>query len=171
MVHRTREIASAPIGQASAEIASPMSARDFARAVKAFEKSIGPRASISTFLAFNDGAPLYCAVYPTGNYSKGADFSVQAETFSELFAAVQAKWAEYEADHRVRTIRKMALAIIRITAELGECTDAALRNCGEFDPGQINAYGEQACADANEIAGKGPFSIVVMGGANAEAAA
>lgn len=144
--------------------------RDYEKAIRSFQSKIGPRANVSTFINSGENGPLYAAVYPTGNYSKGAVFSVHAETFSELLAAVTAKWAEYEEAHRVRTIRKMALAIIRITAELGECTDAALRNCGEFDPGQISAYGEQACADANDIAGKGPFSIVVMGGANAEAA-
>lgn len=148
-----------------------MSARDFAKAINLFEKKIGPRANVSCFVVGNgDGLPLYAAVYATGNYSSGAEFSVQAETFAELFAAVGAKWTEYEEAHRSRTIRKMALAVIRITAELGECTDAALRNCGEFDPGQIKSYGEQACADANDIAGRGPFSIVVKGGANAEAA-
>lgn len=145
-----------------------MSARDYERAIKSFQTKIGPRANVSTFIHSGEEGPLYAAVYATGNYSKGAEFSVHAETFSELLAAVKAKWAEYEEAHRVRTIRKMALAIIRITAELGECTDAALRNCGEFDPGQIKAYGEQACADANNIAGRGPFSIVVKGGANGD---
>lgn len=146
-----------------------MTAREFATAIKKFEESIGPRANCGTGVVDSD-LPLYCAVYATGNYTKGAEFTVKAETFGKLFEAVTAKWAEYSEDHRIRTIRKMALAIIRITAELGECTDAALRNCGEFDPGQIKAYGEQACVDADDIAGKGPFAIIVKGGANAEAA-
>jgi hypothetical protein len=169
-VEQSYETALALARKLVSELAQPeMTARQFAVAIKAFEKTIGPRASISVFLLHN-GEPLCCAVHATGNYSKGAEFSVKAETFAELLDAVKVKWSEYEEAHRTRTIRKMALAIIRITAELGECTDAALRNCGELDPGQINAYGEQACTDANDIAGKGPFSIVVMGGANAEAA-
>lgn len=144
--------------------------RDFAKAIKGFEASLGPKGSCTTYVS-GSGVPLQCAVYPTGNYSKGSDFIIEAETFGELFEGLTKKWDEYREAHRERTIRKMALAIIRITAELGECTDAALRNCGEFDPGQIKSYGEQACNDANDIAGRGPFTIIVKGGANAEQAA
>jgi hypothetical protein len=146
-----------------------ISAREFADFVKSFEKSIGPRALVSTSILHHADGPLHCCVYPTGYRAGGADFSVRAENFTALFERVNARWNEYSDVHRARTIRKMALAIIRITAELGECTDTALRNCGEFDPDQVTALGAQACADASEIAGKGPFTIVAIGGANAKA--
>jgi hypothetical protein len=122
----------------------------------------------------NDGGILFHASLFSrgiGGVGGSQDFRVDGDTFAELHNALTTKWAEYEAKHRAETIRRMALAIIRITAELGECTDAALRNCGEFDPGQIKSYGEQACNDANDIAGRGPFSIIVKGGANAESQA
>jgi hypothetical protein len=150
------------------QIVPEMTGHEYRAAIKALAASIGPKADI--WMAMNDDGKLFrSSVYSRGMMGN-MDFQVYGDTFAELYAALTTKWAEYEAQHRAGTIRKMALAIIRITAELGHCTDAALRNCGEFDPGQVKAHGEQACTDANEIAGKGPFSIVVMGGANAEAA-
>lgn len=148
-----------------------MTGKEYRAAVLALAKSIGARAQIWTCM--NDAGKLFhVALYATGigGTRSEMDFRIEGDTFDELYALTAATWAEYEEAHRIRTIRKMALAIIRITAELGECTDAALRNCGEFDPSQIKAYGEQACLDANDIAGRGPFSIIVKGGANAEAA-
>jgi hypothetical protein len=157
------------------QIVPEMTAREFRSAAGALKRELGPRAEISTFVMSDHeysrkSAPLRCCVYPAGSMISGPEFSVDAETFAELFAMLKAKLASHAEVYRTRTIRKMALAIIRITGELGECTDAALRNCGEFDPDQVKAFGELACADANEIAGKGPFSIVAIGGANAEAA-
>jgi hypothetical protein len=152
------------------QVVPEMTGLEYRKAVAEFASTVGPKAECYTSL--NEHGPLFhVSLYSSGITQRvGGYFRVNGDTWSELFKALTDKWAEYEAQHRAETIRKMALAIIRITAELGECTDAALRNCGEFDPGQVNAYGEKACADANEIAGKGPFSIVVMGGANAEAA-
>jgi hypothetical protein len=147
-----------------------MTARDYSEATLKLARSIGPGAQIWTYLHSGSSHIFNATMYSRGVGYGDAEFSVTGNEFGELYKSLADKWAEYGEAHRARTIRKMALAIIRITAELGECTDAALRNCGEFDPGQINAYGEQACTDANEIAGKGPFSIVVKGGANAEAA-
>lgn len=151
-----------------------MTAREFSGAVVKLKSGMGPRASISTFVMdrspHDDGAPLYCAVYPNGDFVSGAEFTVIGETFSELYEALRDKIVSHAEIYRARTIRKMALAIIRITADLGHCTDAALRNCGEFDPDQVATFGELACADANEIAGKGPFTIIAIGAANAEAA-
>lgn len=146
-----------------------MTVTEYRASTLALAKSVGPGAQIWTYL--QSSGPLFTATF----YSRGvgygdAEFAVTGDTLGDLYKSLADKWGEYGEAHRTRTIRKMALAIIRITAELGECTDAALRNCGEFDHAQIKAYGEQACNDANDIAGKGPFSIVVMGGANAEAA-
>jgi hypothetical protein len=152
--------------------AKEMTAREYRSAIGSLARSIGPRAQIWTTM--NDAGKLFrISLYSRGIGGPGGnmDFTIEGDEWGEMYKAVADKWDEYEAKHRSETIRKMALSIIRITAELGECTDAALRNCGEFDPGQVRAYGEHACSDANEIAGKGPFSIVVKGGANAEVAA
>lgn len=145
-----------------------ISIREYVEATTQLQAKIGLFARITASL-HEDAPLLWATVYPRG-LGKDPAFYVRGDTFAETLQALKDKWAEFEADHKARTIRKMALAIIRITAELGECTDAALRNCGEFDVGQIKQYGAQACADADDIAGRGPFSILIMGGANAEAA-
>lgn len=144
-----------------------MTLAEFRKGYLALAREIGPRAEI--YPSFNDSGPILGAsVYPLGITSgrRDIEFRVHGETLSELLNALTVKWAEHSETYKRRTIRKMALAIIRTTADLGECTDAALRNCGDFDPGQIALFGQQACADANDIAGRGPFSIITKGGAN-----
>ena len=134
-------------------------------------KIIGPKAECYTSL--NENGPLFhVALYANGITSRNTDgyLRVEADTFSDLLTKVKAAWSDYETRHRSTMIRKMALAIIRITADLGQCTDAALRNCGEFDLMEVKRYGELACVEANELAGKGPFHIVSIGAANSEAA-
>lgn len=111
-----------------------------------------------------DGPALSCSIYPDG-MSRGRCFSVEADDFAALAQAAQAKWDEHCDVHRQRTIRKMALEIIQITAEFGECTDAALRGT-TFTADEVARYGADACADATAIAANGPFSIVTHGGAN-----
>ena len=151
------------------QVVSEMTAPEYRDSIAALLRSIGLKDQIWTFI--NANGPLFKAtLYSRGVGYGDAEFEVTGDTFAELYKSMADKWAGHGEIHRARTIRKMALAIIRITAELGECTDAALRNCGEFDIAQVKAYGEQACADANDIAGKGPFSIVAVGGANVEAA-
>lgn len=81
---------------------------------------------------------------------------------------VRAKHAETRDAHDATAIRAMALKIIELTADHGECTDAALRQ--HFDAGDVARLGDRAAADANEIAAGGPFAIVALGGSNAEAA-
>lgn len=101
--------------------------------------------------------PLTLSVYPEG-IIKRRRVEVEGDTWEGLFAAIQERWAEAFGEHERQLIRKMALDIIRITAEMGACSDAALR-AGEFSHEEVARYGERACADANEIAGKGPFTI------------
>lgn len=133
----------------------------------AFEREVGPNADV--MMSFNRHSDstraLHVSVYPSGIAKDDLSFRVDADDWDELLAAVRAKWDEHKDRHRSQTIRKMALEIIRITADLGECTDAALRD--RFNAGEIRAYGKDACADANTIAGKGPFTIKAMKGANA----
>lgn len=133
---------------------------------RALSEKIGRNAWVSVSLAHEhsiaDGA-LSCSVYPRGVTHDHA-FTVFADDLAELHEKALAKWAEYGADFRKQQTRKIALAIIRITAEQGHCTDAALRQ--EFPAAEVSEYGEAACADANAIAGKGPFEIITLGGAN-----
>lgn len=109
---------------------SEMTPREYRDAVAEFLLGVGPKAEVHT------STNSYGLALSAGLYSKGlcqsandGHFRVEADTFTEVFRKLTAKWTEYEAQYRAETIRMMALAIIRITAELGECTDAALRNC------------------------------------------
>lgn len=140
---------------------------EFRNSYMALAVEIGPKAIIHP--SFNDhGKMFWASIYPYGitgsSFKEDGYLRVEADTLSELIEKLRSEWGKFSETHNARVVRKMALAIIRITAELGECTDAALRN--EFDAGQVNRFGERACADANEMAGKGPFAIVVRGGAN-----
>lgn len=110
--------------------------------------------------------PAQITLYPRGmGYGGETSVSVSAVTFEEAFASLRAKWAEVRADHDHETLRRMALRIIRITDEQGECTDAALRQ--HFDPNEIKRLGSEALTLADKMAAGGPFTIVATRGQNA----
>lgn len=155
-----------------------ISPREFRSALHEFQKELGSRASV--LVSVNDHAfdgydqsrtnhyqtNFRGAVYLDG-MSNGLTFMEGRDTLRDLLATLQEKWVTYKHQHELVTIRKMALAIIRITSELGECTDAALRS--EFSTELVQRFGAQACAHADDMAGRGPFTIITMGGANAPA--
>lgn len=143
------------------------------RAFKAFAAGIhsecycSPSISAERYSAPKGVLTLYVA--PKGHLGNGGSFVVYADTWRDLLAAGEAEWATRSDQHSEHTIRTMALEIISITADQGECTDAALR--AKFDAADVIRFGEQACAQATEMGGLGPFSIVKLSGANdAEAA-
>lgn len=101
--------------------------------------------------------PLSLAMYPEG-ITQRRRIEVESDNWENLFALAQERWAEASGEHERQLIREMALEIIRITADMGACSDAALR-ASKFSHEDVVRYGERACSDANDIAGKGPFSI------------
>lgn len=111
---------------------------------------------------------LTACVYPNDILGKVV-FYAHGETWRGLIDAIREAWAERSDLHAANTIREMALKIIAITADRGECTDAALR--AEFDAADVARYGDQACEAATEMASNGPFSIVRLSGANDQAEA
>ena len=132
--------------------------------LKKFESEVGPKADTS--LSIHDyGEPVYASLYPFGITNNKGYIAVTADGWESAIEKLKAEWAKYSAEHQRQTIRDMALAIIRLTTEIGEATDAALRS--EFDPGTVERYGDEACAMANTMAGRGPFTIKRMRGANA----
>ena len=130
-----------------------------------FAKSIGPRAYVSTIVSSSGPENVALSIYPDG-ISRDSALYVQASDWDGALTAMREQWAARRDEYRRKTIRKMALEIIRITAELGECTDAALR-AGEFTPEEVVQFGAEAIADANTIASNGPFAIVPAAKANA----
>ena len=141
-------------------------------AFKAFAASIGGNARCSASLGdfgARTGALVHAYFQPQGSGIATPGFLIYGTNWRDLLANCEAKWAEFSDAHAFNIVREMALAIIALTADLGECTDAALR--AKFDAADIARYGERACAQATEMAGLGPFSIVTLSGANdAEAA-
>ena len=147
-----------------------MNAKELKAELVKLSREISPTASVSFYLDGSGGVEaVFCSVYPFGHdYSKTSEenayFNERGDDFAEVIAAIRATWAK-QSDHMRRSrVHKMALAIIRITAEQGYCTDAALRR--EFSGGEVVTWGPEACQDANAIAQKGPFAIVTLGGDN-----
>jgi hypothetical protein len=68
-------------------------------------------------------------------------------------------------DHHGKTIHNMALKIISLTSQYGQCTDAGLR--AYFDSPMVERWGKEACVQANIMSSKGPFEITMVRGANA----
>lgn len=152
---------------------TPLEVRE---ALVAFCRNVGAQASVSASIQmpsrYGGGQPesLLSAYFYAKDLVNGVTFVVYADDWRGLTEALKAKWAEFSEEHERRIVRDMALAIIRITADIGECSDAALRT-DKFCAAEVIKYGERACADATEIAGLGPFSIVTLGSANALARA
>lgn len=115
-----------------------------------------------------DGNTVIASFYPedlTGRHHVDG----RGEGFAEAIEDLRRNWDAAKALADKNTIRKMALAIIEITGDQGECSDAALRGAGFYQP-QIDRIGFLACAEATRLAAGGPFSIVSTVGANAEVA-
>lgn len=102
-------------------------------------------------------------IAPSGITSKPT-FFVRADGFASLIKEMHREWAAHETAHAAETTKAMALEIIRVTAESGECTDAALRM--KFTAQDIEKFGSRACHLANEMAGNGPFEITTTEGSN-----
>lgn len=135
----------------------------------ALRTKIGPNADLSVRIDADqwrpaDGGEVVATAYPYG-ITKSQPLCAQGHSFAEAISNLEALWEKHSAEHRVQTTRAIALAIIRITSELGRCTDAALR--AEFDPGAVKRWGDDACKMADDMAGRGPFKIVKAAKANA----
>lgn len=110
--------------------------------------------------------PISVGLYT--NWPRGdCEFRLSLSEWSEVMPALREKWAAHRAKYNAELIRKIALAIIEITAVNGECTDAALRGTYRFTDEQVRKFGADAVAKANEMAANGPFSIITQRGANA----
>jgi hypothetical protein len=118
--------------------------------------------------AVHKDAPIRVTLYPRGMGSHTDEMLITApaETFEEAFADMAAKWSAHQEVFHARTVKRMALAIIRHQDAHGECTEAHLRTDPimsheriGFTQAEIDRYRVEACAEANKIAGKGPFTI------------
>lgn len=142
---------------------TPTEIRD---ALELLRKRIGREASV--FVRIDPSrAQISGVIYPNGVCGKER-LSIEADDFPEAITKLNEAWNEARDNLQAEKIKAMALAIIRLTAEQGACTDRALR-C-EFDDADVIAYGDRAAELANSMAANGPFSITRDGAANAEVA-
>ena len=143
---------------------TPQEIRD---AVDEIAKPFGPSAYVNIEIkAGGDwtGKGLIAAnCYP---YGVGRDHHVHAtgSTFKETLDELRAKIAADQSKIDVATTRKLALKIIELTMDLGECSISALRGAG-FDEWKITRFGAAACEQAGKMAAGAPF-VIVMANSN-----
>lgn len=138
-----------------------MTPQEIHNELKALCAEIGPKAEAHVIIS-NTYMPS-CSIEPDGILGK-VRLSADAKEWNGVVPALRAAWEEYRDLHASNTIKGMALAIIRLTAEHGECTDQALRV--EFTQQDIDRYGERAAELATEMGGNGPFKIIATGAGN-----
>ena len=120
-------------------------------------------------LSFKPGSAPF-NVYASGKTYSGKgipefSFNDDFASFEEGLDAAEQAFAVHIEKHDEAARRKMALAIIELTDAEGSVTDRALRLAG-FSQAQIDLHAETAAALANEMAGKGPFTVVLEGAGN-----
>lgn len=149
----------------------PMGIIEAYDALMELKGEIGPSADISIYLSTSDlrKTPLSATIYAGGLMQRTPNFRCEGSDLRQVIADLRAGWAGFQDEHARRMTADMALEIIRITDAHGTCTDAALRG-DKFSVGDVARWGAAACAKANEMAGRGPFEIVPIGGANGAAA-
>lgn len=124
---------------------------------------IGPKAEAWAHVNGHHRGTISASIEPDGILGK-VRLHVDVSEWGEVVPALRAVWENHRDLHASNTIKGMALAIIRLTAEHGECTDQALRV--EFTQHDIDRYGEQSAELATEMGGKGPFKIITTGQSN-----
>lgn len=127
----------------------------------ALAAEIGEKAYVS--ISLNAGQnTVRGVIYPQGTLDK-VHLYAEAATFGEIVSALRLVWADHSTLHGENITREIALAIIRITFDRGECTDAALRV--EFGS-DAETFGARALEKANAMADSGPFTIINTGTGN-----
>lgn len=142
-----------------------MTPDEIVAALSALNAKVGSEAYSAMHIDAFETQPVYVAIYPEGVVRSSSPISIRANTFAEAITAINAAWDKVAADHERATVRAMAIKIIEITADCGDCTDAALRQ--HFDASEIARLGAQAVEAADGMAANGPFRILATVGANA----
>jgi hypothetical protein len=132
-------------------------------------ESIGPKAEVFVYVPMrrydpNEGS-LDATIYPDG-MGRSSLTRVTADDFETLLDRVRVAWAAHEETRRNRLVKALALKIIELTAEHGECTKAMLR-AESFEPADVDRYAAIACTLADGMAGLGPFKVLEAPGSNA----
>jgi hypothetical protein len=145
-----------------------MTPQEIQAAVKALRDEIGPKCELSLYVnGKNALKPIDGHCRPRGYGADSPFISTGChEGWLDALDDCRQQWLAMKADIEKDVLRRMALAIIRITADTGACTNAALR-ADDFTEQDIAEFGDAACQQADEMASNGPFTIAVLQGANA----
>ena len=142
-----------------------MSPKEIRDALSLLRRRVGPQASAHVTINSEPRDGLICAViYPTG-VCGAARLSIYADDWAEAITKLNEAWNEYRDAHQDDLLKRMALAIIRLTEERGECTDQMLR--ADFSAGDVTACLDRATALADKMAANGPFSVRRVADSNA----
>lgn len=148
---------------------TPKEAQTFCNAL---QKEIGG----NHYVVIHINASLYGGDLPPLNGSIKAYHATKpvvdcnADDLATLTARMRASWDASVAAQRAERLKSMALAIIGITDDTGACTEAALKLAG-YGSDEIATLGTEATTKANEMAGRGPFSIERITSSNSQVAA
>lgn len=130
--------------------------------LKALVASAGSKADASLTINTKE---VYCYFRPNGFGIDSPAILAHGETLEDALDDARRQWDEMSARVCDETTKKIALAIIRITHEQGNCTDAALR--ATFDAFEVKQYSADAVTLANTMAENGPFEVLQLQSANA----
>lgn len=130
-----------PTGARTPKSARPdLTHAEAAAAFLALSKTVGSACQVYVHLSSSLAGPaLDAEIYTKGiARSGGATLSVRGNSYRELLAACEAKWAEHSDLHGSNVIRELALAIIAITADQGECSAALKANRAALSPVEVS---------------------------------
>lgn len=119
-------------------------------------KRLGPGADVTVMVSNAQGRGVTGLIYPRG-CSSGGGKHFSADSYPDLFTAMDAWVAARPVIHRDATIRTMALAIIELTDEHGACRRRDLER--RFSVGEVAEFAAAACVRAGEMAGNAPFTV------------
>ena len=110
----------------------------------------------SILLSLDSSPEAIAMIYPNG-ICREPTITGRGASFREAIDALRQRALEMHADVERTIVRDMAIIIMRAHADHGECRPEHLRVT--FDQSAIDRLGQQACAEAERIAGAGPFTI------------
>lgn len=131
------------------------------------QRRIGGQGSVHVTIHPRESRPdriINGVIYPDGVIGK-ARIAVDGDDFQDVITKMNEAWNEYRASHQDDLLKRMALAIIRLTEERGECTDQMLR--ADFGADDVIACLDRATELADKMAANGPFKVVRITESNA----
>lgn len=148
------------ISKVSPQVAEAMSVSDLLAECRALASQMGPKAEVRVgVMARYGGNDAMVHIYPDG-MARSLGETAEGKSWPEAFAAAQVWISTHKQVRRNNIIRKMALAVISITDEFGECPEARLR-AADFSRDEISEFHQVACARASEMCASAPFSVLM----------